>query len=233
MRKYIMQELSPEQTDFEFYFDDDGLKSVSGECNAVYINDGCHYTRGFNSEEYSEYYSLICNLMDDYENVVYDSVKELFADCAPDIPEEKYDELKDLIDCCLNDYRGVTNERVAQYLEIKTGKPWGVKSFCGYSQGDYCEVIYCKETNTAELIKEIGHMYLGCGSEFCCIYCDENGNPTDEVVYGYFAIDEIVWARDSRLINYFAEYIGCQPDEIEVQLFDGYIRTPKYKTVEV
>ena len=54
MRKYIMQELSPEQTDFGFYFDDDGLKSVSGECNAVYINDGCHYTRGFNSEEYAE-----------------------------------------------------------------------------------------------------------------------------------------------------------------------------------
>ena len=91
MRKYIMQELSPEQTDFRFYFDDDGLKSVSGECNAVYINDGCHYTRGFNSEEYSEYYSLICNLMDDHENEPYASVKHLSPDPVPHISQANYD----------------------------------------------------------------------------------------------------------------------------------------------
>ena len=52
-------------------------------------------------------------------------------------------------------------------------------------------------------------------------------------MYGYFAIDDIVWTEDERLVKYFAEYFGCQPDEIEVQLFDGCISMPKYKIVGV
>lgn len=233
MRKYIMRQIAPEYTDFALYFDDDGLKSVSGECNAVYINDGRDYLLGFNRDEFSEMYLELCGLVEDYNDETYDSLDELFEDCARDIPKEKFNELKDLVWDCANNRNGITNDHMAWFLEIKTGKKWNSKSFRGYSQGDYCEVVYCTDVYSDESIKEIGKMYLGCGSEFECIDCDKNGNPTDEICGGYFAIDDIVWTEDERLVKHFAEYFECQPDEIEVQLFDGYIRTPKYKTVEV
>lgn len=228
MRKYIMRQIAPEYTDFALYFDDDGLKSVSGECNAVYINDGRNYSSGYNSEEYMSYYKQLSGLVEDYDNEIY-TAEELFKDCAPDISKEKYYELVELIECCY--HYGITNYRIAQFLELKTNKSWDVESFRGYSQGDYCEVVYCSDVYSTEEIKEIGKMYLGCGSEFECIDCDENGNPTDEICGGYFATDDIVWTEDDRLIKYFTDYLGCRPDEIEVQLFDGYIRTPKYKTI--
>lgn len=231
MRKYIMRQIPPEYTDFALYFDDDGLKSVSGECNAVYINDGRNYSGGYNSEEYVSYYKQLSGLVEDYYEKIYDTFEELFEDCAPDISKDKYYTLLGLIEYC---YRcGINNYRIAQFLELKTDKSWDVESFCGYSQGDYCEVVYCSDVYSTEEIKEIGKMYLGCGSEFECIDCDENGNPTDEICGGYFAIDDIVWMEDERLVKHFAEYFECQPDEIEVQLFDGYIRIAKYKTVGV
>lgn len=231
MRKYIMRQIPPEFEDFAIYFDDEGLMPISGECNAVYINDGRNYTRGYNGDEYSSYYKQLSGLIEDYDNQIYDTVEELFEDCASDIPKEKYGKLAELIDCCY--HYGITNYQIAEFLEIKTGKLWNVKMFHGYSQGDYCEVVYCSDVYSAEEIKEIGKMYLGCGSEFECIDCDENGEPTDEICCGYFATDDIVWTEDERLVKHFAEYFGCQPDEIEVQLFDGYIRTAKYKTVGV
>lgn len=229
MRKYIMRQIPPECTDFAFYFDDDGFKSISGECNAVYINDGRNYTRGYNGDEYMSYYKQLSGLVEDFDSDIYDTTEELFEDYVPDMPKDNYYELVELVEYC---YRcGITNYNIAQFLEIKTGKSWDVESFHGYSQGDYCEVVYCSDVYSAEEIKEIGKMYLGCGSEFECIDCDKTGNPTDEICGGYFATDDIVWTEDERLVKHFAEYFGCQPDEIEVQLFDGYIRTPKYKTV--
>ena len=51
MRKIVAEEVAPEDIDFSFYFDDDGLKSAGGENCAVYIlGPG----KGFNSEEYEE-----------------------------------------------------------------------------------------------------------------------------------------------------------------------------------
>ena len=42
----------------------------------------------------------------------------------------------------------------------------GSESFTGYSQGEYCEVVYCVNHYTPERITEIGELWLGCGTEF-------------------------------------------------------------------
>ena len=54
-KKIIAKELHPSHVDFSFYFDDDGLKSISGENCAVYIvpADRLWYA-GFNMKEYEE-----------------------------------------------------------------------------------------------------------------------------------------------------------------------------------
>jgi len=237
MRKYIMQELDPELTDFSAYFDDDGMKSEGGECCAVYINDGRVYSSGgFNMDEFRHFYDELSDIIEAVGDMElgfdeYESVNKIFESYAVEIPTDKYSALEELVYTCIEYNFNITNEEVADYLTIKTGKKWSVEGFTGYSQGDYCEVVYCEDRYSSESINEIGHMWLGCGSEFRRIDCDENGNPTDEDCYGYFAPDYIVWTKDHRLVKYLADQIGCEPNELEVQLFDGYIKTPKYKVV--
>lgn len=239
MRKYIMQELDPELANFSAYFDDDGMTSANGEYYAVYINDGHAYSSGgFNMDEFRHFYDEFSDIIEavgDMEISLgeYESVNEIFESYDVKIPTDKYSALEELVYTCIEHNFIITNEDIADYLTIKTGKKWSVEGFTGYSQGNYCEVIYCEDSYSSESINEIGHMWLGCGSEFRCIDCDENGSPTDEEYYGYFVLDTIVWTEDIRLVEYLADQIGCEPNELEVQLFDGYIKTPKYTTVEV
>lgn len=106
---------------------------------------------------------------------------------------------------------------IADYLTHTTGKRWAVRSFYGYCQGDYCEVLYCPDMYPNG-VEEIGKMWLGCGTEFCI-----------DGVYGYFVPDTIRWAEDERLVNLLAEYAGCDPAELEVRLYVGSHRVNDYR----
>ena len=200
MKKIIAKEVSPSHVDFSYYFDEDGLKSVGGENCAVYIIPGDRRRYGFNVEEYREIELHAQTVIDDYENgyPVEETLKE-WAEYAD--PHN-------------------TND-IAEFLTITTGEEWTVKSFTGYSQGDYCKVVYCVSHYTPERINEIGNFWLGCGTEFCIDGC-----------HGYFVVDELRWEEGERLRQYLADCYGCKPDELEIYLYDGERTVPKYKKMD-
>ena len=68
MKKIIAKEVNPRYVDFSYYFDDDGLKNISGENCAVYIvpADRRRYS-GFNMDEYQEIEQQAQAVIDDYE----------------------------------------------------------------------------------------------------------------------------------------------------------------------
>ena len=200
MRKIVAKEVNPAHVDFSYYFDDDGLKSVGGENCAVYIIPGDRRRYGFNVEEYREIELHAQTVIDDYENgyPVEETLKE-WAEYAD--PHN-------------------TND-IAEFLTITTGEEWTVKSFTGYSQGDYCKVVYCVSHYTPERINEIGNFWLGCGTEFCIDGC-----------HGYFVVDELRWEEGERLRQYLADCYGCKPDELEIYLYDGERTVPKYKKMD-
>lgn len=201
MRKIIAKEINPAHVDFRFYFDDDGLKSVGGKNCAVYIVplDRRNYN-GFNMEEYEEIEEQAQAVIDDYEEgyPIEETLKE-------------WVKTADTSD----------TDSIAEFLTITTGEKWEVKSFTGYSQGDYCEVVYCVNHHSPERIMEIGKFWLGCGTEFCIDGC-----------YGYYVPDTIRWKEGETLRKYLAECYGCEPEELEIYLYDGERIITKYKKMD-
>ena len=101
-------------------------------------------------------------------------------------------------------------EDIAEFLTITTGEKWEVRSFFGYSQGDCVDVVYCVNRYTPEHITEIGELWLGCGTEFCIDGC-----------CGYYVPNSIRWREGETLRKYLADSYGCEPDELEIYLYDG------------
>jgi hypothetical protein len=201
MKKIIAREVNPSHVDFSFYFDDDGLKSAGGENCAVYIvpADRRRYS-GFNMDEYREIELHAQAVIDDYEaGYPIDEALKEWAEYA-----NPYD----------------TND-IAEFLTITTGEEWAVKAFTGYSQGDYCEVVYCVNRHTPERINEIGKFWLGCGTEFCI-----------DGYYGYYVPDTIRWQEGETLRKYLADRYGCKPEELEIYLYDGEHVVTDYRIMD-
>ena len=201
MKKITAKEVNPAHVDFSYYFDDDGLKSVGGENCAVYIVPADERKNtGFNMEEYKEIELHAQAVIDDYEaGYPIDEALRGWAWYG-----SAYD-----------------TEDIAEFLTITTGEEWAVKSFCGYSQGDYCEVVYCVSRYTPERITEIGKFWLGCGTEFCIDGC-----------YGYYVPDTVRWEEGEALRKYLADSYGCEPDELEIYLYDGEHTVTEYKLMD-
>lgn len=201
MKKIIAKEVNPAHVDFSYYFDDDGLKSIGGENCAVYIipADRTRYS-GFNMDEYREVELQAQAVIDDYEAGYFiDETLKEWAEHAN--PHDTSD--------------------IAEFLTITTGEEWAVKAFTGYSQGDYCEVVYCKAHHSEERIIEIGKFWLGCGTEFYI-----NGS------YGYYVPDTIRWQEGETLRKHLADCYGCEPDELEIYLYDGEHVVTDYRIMD-
>lgn len=201
MKKIIAKEVNPAYVDFRHYFDDDELKGINDKNCAVYIipADRRRYS-GFNLDEYEEIEQQAQVIIDDYKNGY--PMEETLKEWA------KYADVSD------------TNS-IAEFLTITTGEKWAVKSFTGYSQGDYCEVVYCVSRHTPERINEIGKFWLGCGTEFHIDGC-----------YGYYVPDTIRWQEGETLRKYLADSYGCKPDELEIYLYDGEYVATDYRLMD-
>jgi hypothetical protein len=201
MKKIIAKEVNPSHVDFSYYFDDEGLTNKGGENCAIYIVpvNRIRYN-GFNMDEYREIEQQAQAVIDDYEDGY--SIDEALREWV------KHANTSD-------------TESIAEYLTITTGEEWEVKAFTGYSQGDYCEVVYCINHYTLERIREIGKFWLGCGTEFCIDGC-----------YGYYVPDTIRCREGDELRQYLADCYGCKPDELEIYLYDGERIVTKYKKMD-
>ena len=220
MQKIIAKEVHPALIDFSYYFDDDGLKSVGGENCAVYIvpADRLRYG-GFNLEEYQEIEEKAEAIIDGFHDVGYKYVnyKEVMEDYGIPYTSRKCHLLRKWAEYA--DPHDTSD--IAEFLSIITGEEWDVRAFRGYSQGDYCEVVYCKAHHSEERIAEIGELWLGCGTEFCIDDC-----------YGYYVPDTIRWKEGETLRKYLADLYGCEPDELEIYLYDGEHIATDYKLME-
>ena len=224
MEKIIAKEVNPAYVDFSLYFYDDSLKSVSGENCAVYIIPGDRRRYGgFNLEEYEEIEEKAKAIINGFRDVSakwpygYATYKEVMEDNAIPYTSHTCHLLKKWAEYA-NPY---DTSDTAEFLTITTGEEWNVKAFRGYSQGDYCEVVYCVNHYTPEHIEEIGKLWLGCGTEFCIDEC-----------YGYYVPDTIRWEEGERLRQYLADLYGCEPEELEIHLYDGEHMVTDYRIMD-
>ena len=216
MKKIIARELAPENVDFSYYFDNDGFR---GEY-AFYIPATTGY-RGFNDKEYQEILRQaehVLDVFEDYFSGYFENEEDVLGECAVLFTSENLSERFSKLKEWAEDGWRLDIEDIAEFLRITTGKKWETVSFRGYSQGDFCEILYPTEHYSKEAINEIGHMWLGCGTEFSIDGC-----------YGYFVVDELRWEEGEKLRQYLADCYGCKPDELEIHLYRGDRRVPVYE----
>ena len=212
MKKIIAKEVNPSHVNFSFYFEDEGLTNKGGENCAVYIvpADRRRYF-GFNMDKYREIEQTADSLIETFrevspKNEYYPTYKEAMLSHNIEYTSHKCHLLKEWAKYA-NPYN---TSDIAEFLTIVTGEEWDVRAFRGYSQGDYCEVVYCKAHHSEERITEIGKFWLGCGTEFCIEGC-----------YGYFVPESIRWREGETLRKYLADSYGCEPEELEIYLYEG------------
>lgn len=250
MFKYIAKQLEPGTEDFGYVFDDDGLNPSSGDFkNTLFIFNGndCR----FNDDIYSDYESDINNLVDD----LYDYLNDGNYDYAEDDSFANHlDYVEELgfntdnatilnLDYCVkcavdNDYP----EALVAYLQAKTGTMWNTRNFSGYSQGDYCTLVYCETAYDSAALDYYGNMWLGCGGEFAVGILDipdeQDGeidlsdlesfeHLVDDWAYGYFVVDDIIWHGGDKLITELSDQYDCPTKDLEVYVYENgeYVNT--------
>lgn len=222
--KIIAREVAPENTDFSWYFDNDGFSSRAGDqCYSVFVMEG-NRTRGYNADEYKRIQGGAELILDEYnggENTITQAVNyALYGKDAEKLAKNTH--RLHLLKEWAKDADIDNVESMAEYLSILTGKNWATRAFCGYCQGDYCELLYCTDVYNEESITEFGNFWLGCGSEFVI---DDTG--------GYFVIDTVRWHEGEELVEKLADMYGCNPEDMEVYLYDGEERIVKHKLLEI
>lgn len=251
MHKYIAVQLEPGQEDFSFAFDDDGIKPAGGDFNYtlfVLFDGDCW----INEDVYSDCMHDIDSLVDDFYYYLNDYEYNYDKDISSDSFANHLDYVKSegfntdertiqLLDACRKYFEeGKDEESLIAYLEAKTGKVWDSEYFTGYSQGEYCTLIYCKDYYTEDTLNYYGNMALSCGGEFRIgeleipnAYADEIDfsdldsfeSWVDDWVHGYFVVDDIIWHGGNKLVSELAYQYGCSANEMEVYVYKngGYV----------
>ena len=242
---YIIREVPPEQTDFGFYFDDDGLTSAGGDyCYNLFIVAQSRNSGGFNEEEYQSLQTEIENLLEMYVDIVnksdyaqYSSIGAMLFDLGlinSIHNTRRIKEITEWLKACLSwgntsqtrtlaEYE--PEETTAEYLTFKTGKQWTTGSATGYCQGDYVEMVYCTE-HYKDGVKNYGEIWLGAGKEFYTVELDENGEEAD-ACYGYIIADSQAW-HDEDYKRLVCEWAGIPENETQLEMIDGSRTYTKY-----
>lgn len=247
MKRNIIREVPPEQSDFSFYFDDDGLKESGGEyCNNLFIVAQSRNRGGFNEKEYTSLQNEIENLLEMYEDITnksdyaqYSSIGAMLFDLglvSSTHNTRRIKEITEWVKACnekpnspWRNYEtqaeAFPEETTAEYLTFKTGKQWSVDSATGYHQGDYVKMVYCPE-HYKEGVKHYGEIWLGAGKEFYTIELDENGEEGDTCC-GYIIAD--CQARtDEDYKRLVCEWAGIPEDETQLEMIEDSRTYTKY-----
>ena len=213
MNKYIIREVQPTCTNFDFYFEDDAFNERSGDYNnTLFVLSWCRgkYS-GVNKEAFYE-------IQEEAEQVIEDCYDgECKNDHSPEL--QVWAESAEVDN--LND--------IAKYLTIKTGKQWEVLGVHGYSQGDYAEILYCTENYSKKTVVIFGEVFLGCAKEFEVIEVDENGDEI-EAVYGFIVSDSEAGYEDEEYKRIVSEWAGIDETDTVLEMFDGYTIVEQYRT---
>ena len=229
----IIREVPAEHSDFSYYFDDDYINGKAGVENSImYIiawDRGRYW--GINADEYNYLEDKARGLIDDFCEVGGEygrkSYKAVMEAYGIKYSPTKCGKLKKWAEYALEHY-SETAPDLAEYLTITTGRPWDVVDARGYYQGDYCEVLYCKDCHSEEAAQAYGEVFCGAAKEFCVIDLDENGEEVDKC-YGFIVADcELKGYRDEEYKRIVCDWACLDEETTVLEMIDGYSTCVNY-----
>lgn len=232
--KNIIREVPGEQADLSYYFDGDCFNENAGAYGyTLFIISKQGYGRlgGLNIEEYKRITERAEGISEGFYDVEhkesawtsYETYKDVMRDWGIDYTSHKCHLLKEW-------YKGGGEvddaESIAEFLTITTGKEWDVSSAYGYCQGDYVQIVYCKQYYP-ENVRKYGEIWLGAAKEFCVIDLDENGEEVDSC--GGYIVADCEARDDADYKRLVCEWAGCKPEETRLEMIDSYHTYTKYE----
>ena len=140
------------------------------------------------------------------------------------------DEIKKFCDAViLYDDPAFEEKAMCLMLELLTGKEYAVCEINGSCQGDWQNMYYPVTEWTKEELDTVECEYFNEGSEWVLADEEYDYEPSIEVISGcnYYLHG---W-NDEMNKKELAEEAGIQEDNLTMLVFDGYIKTPKYRAV--
>lgn len=216
-----------EYSEFDCLYDDDFIRGKGGsgyEDAILYVIAGSDYPVT-NKNEYQALCSRVDNIANDFYDLLHNNgyyfrtFKEICQYYGIKYSPVMVHKLKAFAES----YDDRSFDDIAAFLTITTGKEWDTYQVCGYCQGDYATGIYCKNHWDAESLELYVGAAAGTVSEFCRI---EDGFEC----WGYYVTDDIKWNED-KLREYLSSMEGDKPEDIQIELFNGYSQVASYKTI--
>lgn len=165
----------------------------------------------------------------------YKNETEAIIDYLPPFKREKYsnNEIHALrnhvidFSCCVCSRE---NDIICAILSIVTGEKWDYKCIKGCCQSEWNYIFYPVEKWSQEALKAFEIEYFNEGSEWII----DNGefNPESDIpsnINGY-SIYCTSW-NDEGIKKEIADSAGCDPLDVVLYAFDGWIKTEQYKQV--
>ncbi len=207
-------------------YDDDGIKEISGKNNALYVIVPDRYSRycPVNKKEFEALEKKAENIADDFnalmgnDHYYFVNFKECMRYYGIDYNPTTAGRLKKWAKA--NEYDATSIDALTDFLTITTGEKWDNIGMTGYCQGDYAIGIYCEGHYTKDALELYVGAAAGTVSEFIRI-------DGDDICGGFFVTDSVKWNTEA-LKKELASYEGDDPENITIQLFDGYTQTAKY-----
>ena len=224
-KKYIIREVEPEACEFSYYFDGDTFSESGGDyCYTLFIVNPDWRYKGYHEKEYRDVQRRARDELDGFEDVRkpnnpynwtgYKSYKEVMQDNGIPYSPRKCHALKEWAEQADES----EPESIAAFLTITTGKKWATCGVCGYSQGDYVELVYCPE-HYRDGVEAYGEIWLGCAKEFDVIELDDDGEEIDRCG-GYIIADCQAW-KDEDYKRLVCERAGIDEQEAKLEIIDG------------
>jgi hypothetical protein len=182
-----------------------------------------------NIAEWAEEYYDICS---GSNYLVFSSVEDMLLDYGLITSIRDNKQIKaftEFFEKCWEQGGSLSEELVAEYLTLTTGKEWAVDIARGYCQGDIVSVVYCKECYRDA--KQHGEIWLGAATEFEVIKLDEDGEETDSCS-GYIVADCLAW-KDEDYKRLVCDWAGLDLEQTKLERVIGEKHFTEYEYKEV
>ena len=237
MNKTIIREVPADECDFSIYFDDDGITYAAGDfCYNLFIVAQSRHGSGFNTETYNEIVAEIESLDYDYDDFVNNKKYTDFTSIGDVLKSNGLIDnvhngiaVKKWTEFLNHDYSGRygdDEQKVADFLTLKTGKEWKVAAAHGDSQGDYVRIVYCAEHYEDKDARKYGEVWLGAAKEFCTVDIDENGEEGD--VCGGYIVADCQALKDEDYKKLVCEWACLREEETTLEMIESSRVVTKY-----
>lgn len=215
--KWFAVQVPPE--DQESDFDDIMMDGVMFYGNKDFESVGTELL-----EEFRNKFAEIDDIFD--EGVSPEKRKQVFLEQFPYAKEDACKKIIDLVETG----RNTSDEYFRLALQVLTGKVYESICIYGCTQGEWQTVYYPIDEWTEKQIKDLGIRYFNTGTAWYCVDASDVHSEDPESIYecfnGFYHYST-QWNK-KKIQQELADNVGCNPEELKMFPFDGYVTTPSW-----